>query len=131
MVFFIFSKLYLMIFPSSAAYLALSTLKNRQIVVLQKSWRKWRKIFELLLLLKWPLWEQEMFTVPCILKYSHICCILLLSTAYIKLGRSWGGSIFLHWRGRECVCQQSQRSQIRWKCNKPSPQFNVWKQELE
>ena len=71
-VFFILHKmlLYFMIFPSSAAYLALSTLKNRQIVVLQKSWRKWRKIFELLLLLKWPLWEQEMFTVPCILKYS-------------------------------------------------------------
>ena len=34
-------------FPSSTAHLALSTLKNHQI--LQNFWRKWRKIFQLLL----------------------------------------------------------------------------------
>ena len=45
--FFIFPQflLYLMIFPSSTVHLALSNLKNHQI--LQKVWRKWRKIFQL------------------------------------------------------------------------------------
>ena len=49
-------------FPSSAAHLALSTLKNNQI--LQKIWRKLRKIFQFLhLFLKWPLLEPKLFTV--------------------------------------------------------------------
>ena len=42
--------LYWMTFPNSAAYLALSTMKNHQI--LQKIWIKWRKIFQLTLILK-------------------------------------------------------------------------------
>ena len=51
---------YVMIFPSSAAYLALSTLKNHQ----KSFWRKWRKIFQLgILLLKWPLLKPKMFIV--------------------------------------------------------------------
>ena len=61
---FIFPKLlvYLMIFPSSAAYLALSTLKNHQI--LKTVLEKMKIIFPIiLLLLKWPLLQPKMFTV--------------------------------------------------------------------
>ena len=58
-VFFIFSTflLYLMIFLSSAAHLALSILKNHQI--LQKVWRKWRKIFQLFYYLNGRFWNQK------------------------------------------------------------------------
>ena len=57
-IFFIFLQflLYLMIFLSSAAHLALSILKNHQI--LQKVWRKWRKIFQLLYYLNVRFWNQ-------------------------------------------------------------------------
>ena len=62
-VFIIFSKLllYLMIFLSTPAYLAGSTLKNHQI--LQCFLKKMMKNLPIILLLKWPHLEQKMFTV--------------------------------------------------------------------
>ena len=51
-----------MIFPSSTAQLALSILKNNQI--LQKVWRIWRKIFQLFYYLNGRFWT-KIFTVNC------------------------------------------------------------------
>ena len=78
--------LYLMIFSSSAAHLALSTLKNHQI--LQKNWeKKWRKNLPIItstyILLKRPLLEPKMFTVHCVeikitFKNSNTFIILIL-----------------------------------------------------
>ena len=56
-----------MIFPSSAAHLALSILKNHQIGN-AKSLETMKKNLSIILFLKWPLLEPEMFTVHCALE---------------------------------------------------------------
>ena len=68
-IFFIFPQFlpYLMIFPSSAAHLVLTHLHFEKSSNTAKSLEKIKKNLSIILLLKWPLLKQKMFTVPYII----------------------------------------------------------------
>ena len=78
-----------MIFPSSAAHLAFSLLKNHQI--LQKVWRRWRKLFQLFYYLNCHFWNQK--CSQCALRtYIYIIpyqCLQLTPLEFLYNKHAW------------------------------------------